>query len=158
MICKMPMSAFAMKLSVLASSAALLYGCSSMTPEQRHNVEITQRAAREQYEAAIPRCSSDKECQAKWAAARRWVLDHCGFKLEHVTDDFMETFNSGNAAATQMWCRVTKSPINETAYKIELENGANNWFGNGDMPAIRAEFNAYVSAAWQSPAPGSSTP
>lgn len=131
------------KLGVLASSALLLQGCAS----------TEELAARDQeaafYERSIPRCSTDKECQAKWSAARRWVLDHCDFKLEHVTDDFMETFNIQDSASTGVWCRVTKSPENDTTYRIELENGANNWFAQGDLKSRRVDFNRYVKDAWK---------
>lgn len=127
-------------------SAALLIGCA--TPEERAEYARQESEAQAKYEASIPTCSNDKECQAKWAAARRWVLDYCGFKLQHITDDYMETFNSGDYAATEMWCRVTKSPTSETAYRIELENGVNNPFGAGGLSAARWQFNQAVNAAW----------
>lgn len=127
-----------------AASAACLLLSACVTPEQR----AADEAAEITYRASIPMCSTDKECQAKWSAARRWVLDNCSFKLQHITDDYMETFNSGDYAATGMWCRVTKTPISDITYRIELENGVNNPFASG-LSGARSRFNQYVTAAWQ---------
>lgn len=132
-------------IALLVGSLAVA-GCASQ--EELTARAEAEQAARAQYQASLPRCSSDKECAAKWSAARRWVLDNCGFKLQHVTDDYMETFNIRDPASTAMWCRVTKSPTSETEYVIELENGANNWFVGG-MLGKRMEFNHYVNAAWR---------
>lgn len=133
---------------LVASCAIIATGCVSLTPEEMAAREQHQQAVVAEYRASLPRCSSDKECQAKWSAARRWVLDNCGFKLQHVTDDYMETFNIRDPASTNMWCRVTKSPTSETEYVIELENGVNNLFAGGGLQDARIRFNSYVNAAW----------
>lgn len=99
----------------------------------------------------MPTCESDKECAAKWAAARRWVLDNCSFKLQHITDDFLETYNSTDYASTGMWCRVTKSPVSDTAYRIEVETGINNAFAFGKAESQRQWFNDFVNDSWHSP-------
>jgi hypothetical protein len=141
-----PIIGFAPRGALLVASLAAVAGCASQ--EQLAAQAEAEQAAREQYEASLPRCSTDKECAAKWAAARRWVLDNCGFKLQHVSDDYLETYNIRDPASTGMWCRVTKTPTSETEYLIELENGANNWFVGG-MLGKRMEFNQYVNAAWR---------
>lgn len=131
----------------IALATSTLSGCA--TPEELARRDEMARAAREQYMASLPTCSTAKECEAKWSAARRWVLDHCGFKLQTVTADYMETFNIRDSASTHMWCRVTKSPISETTYRIELENGINNPFSFGELAPARADFNAFVTASWR---------
>lgn len=40
-----------------------------------------------------PTCLSDRECELKWTAARQWVRANADMKLQHVTADFMETYN-----------------------------------------------------------------
>lgn len=144
MNCSKQTSVFA--LAALATSA--LSGC--MTPEAAAQRDEAERAARAQYVASIPTCSTAKECEAKWSAARRWVLDHCGFRLQTVTADYMETYNVRDVASTAMWCRVTRSPISETVYRIELENGVNNLFALGGLAESRADFNAFVTSSWSS--------
>lgn len=131
---------------IVASSLLILQACA--TPEQRANQDAMRLEDQRIYKATIPRCTSDKECAAKWSAARRWVLDNCGFRLQHITDDYMETFNIRDVASTSMWCRVTKSPISETESRIELENGVNNPFAQGVLDGKRREFNSAVNAAW----------
>lgn len=125
----------------------MIQACAS--PEQRAQQEAMAREDARIYQASIPRCSTDKECAAKWAAARRWVLDNCGFKLQHITDDYLETYNIRDSASTAMWCRVTKSPESETVSRIELENGVNNPFSQGGVAPARRSFNDYVNAAWR---------
>jgi hypothetical protein len=139
-----------MQRSAAVSVIVILVACA--TPEQQAEQRAIQQEAAARYAANIPTCSSDKECQVKWSAARRWVLDHCAYKLQHITGDFMETFSSGDMADTRMWCRVTKSATSETAYRIELENGVNNPFATGGMADLRWDFNHYVTAAWNTPA------
>jgi hypothetical protein len=79
------------------------------------------------------------------------VLDNCSFKLQHITDDYMETYSSGDYASTGLWCRVTKSPISETAYRIELEAGVNNAFSSSDAQRAKTKFNDFVTASWSAP-------
>lgn len=123
-----------------------LTGCAGMPEEQR-------RFEEQVFSNSIPTCQSDKECEVKWAAARRWVLDNSGFKIQTYTDDYMETFNVQDYAATQVWARVSKEPLGESGYRILVELGCNNPFGCNLSPLIEAKisFNYYVDASWTKP-------
>ena len=150
MNCKTPITGSALRKSLIGASCALAVGCASLTPEQIEANRLAYQQQQEQYQASIPTCASAKECEAKWLAARRWVLDTCDFKLQHVTDDFLETYHSGDYADTNMWCRVSKTPTGETTYQLELEVGVNNPFAGGDRTYLKQTFNDAVNAAWQS--------
>ena len=108
------------------------------------------------YEPA-PLCSSAKECEVKWEAARRWVNDHCGFSLHIDASDYMQTDFLGDDK-TLLACRVSKEPISETEYRIVVQVGCRAsisgcqdarkdryWLSLQD---IRNAFNGAVSAAW----------
>lgn len=125
--------------SLMLIAAVLLAGCQTITPVQ-------QRA----FDASVPTCAAEKECELKWAAARRWVLDNAGFKMKLYTADFMETYNSARDEETAMWATVTRDPLQDGSYRIVVEVGCNNMFGC-TPPAIERmlAFNAYVSAAWK---------
>jgi hypothetical protein len=69
------------------------------------------------YEATIPTCRSDRECELKWSAARTWVLGHSTMKIQTLTSDFMETFNPTNDV--DFTYRVTKEPnVAAAGYRI----------------------------------------
>lgn len=39
-----------------------------------------------------PTCMSDRECELKWSAVRRWVIDNAAYKLKTVTTDYFLLF------------------------------------------------------------------
>lgn len=147
---KKRITAFALQRPLIAVSAALLAGCATpLTPEQEEANRLAAEQERNHYEKTIPTCASAEECQAKFVAARRWVLDYCDFKLEHVKDDFLETYHSGDEGSTDMWCRVSKEPTGKPdEYRMPLEAGVNNPFWQG-VPSLltRQSYNDAVNAA-----------
>lgn len=129
----------------LTIAAALLFSGCAVAPTQQ---EI---AAEQFYRESIPSCASDKECEAKMAAARNWMLSNCGFRLQTVAPDYLETFKSGDYADTSLYCRVTKTPTSQVAYRIELVAGANNplMYSRSKLIAIHQAFNDSVNGAWR---------
>lgn len=124
-------------------AAAALPGCAmTPTPEQMQ--------ASERYRTSIPTCSAAKECEVKWAAARNWMLGNCGFRLEKIEPDYLETYKSGDSASTDLYCRVTRTPISDTAYRIELTAAANNFlmYSAAQITAIHQRFNDAVEDSW----------
>lgn len=127
----------------LIASCLGIAGCET-TPDAGTN------ALRTVYVSTIPTCREGKECEAKWAAARDWMLDRCGFRLQHIEADYMETYKSGDYANTGLYCRVTRTPISETEYRIELKATANNplMHSDADLLRIHQHFNDRVSGSW----------
>ena len=107
-----------MKTLVWVFAALLLSGCSmkmynSMTPEQAS--ELSSR---------MPTCSSEAECERKWAAARNWILSNADMKIQHITSDYIETFNGSSrngGIIGDMSARVTKNPLGNGVYAIRIE-------------------------------------
>lgn len=117
-----------------------LTGC-AVSPEQRAAMEARQQ----RFEATRPRCSDDAACERAWAAARSWVTQNCGMKIQNITDGFIETYNSidGNTA---LHCRVTKDPEGQTGWVLTVTTGCGNLFGCiPDAWAAAQGFNDYVN-------------
>jgi hypothetical protein len=102
-------------------------------------------AKRAYAQETIPKCFSDRECELKWAAARKWVLDHSPFKMKTVTPDYLETYGPmPNDPSITM--RVSKEPIKTGGYRIVVGVWCDNMFGctpNAWDTAIR--FNKDVT-------------
>jgi hypothetical protein len=110
------------------------------------NEEYAQKLA--EIDRTTPICSSTDECEAKWAAARKWVLDNAGWKLQIVNDDFMQTANPGQYSV-YLAARVNKEPLGGGSYKIVAEVWCNNAFGcSPDRLSALLDFNKTVDAAY----------
>jgi len=133
------------RLELICAFAAMSLGACATVPTE----ELA--ANKQTCVESITTCRTPKECEARWAAARNWMLSNCGFRLEHVEPDYLETYKSGDYANTDLYCRVTKTPIGETAYRIELVAGANNFmiYGAAAKLAFHQRFNDSVNGAWR---------
>lgn len=98
------------------------------------------------FEATIPVCFGQEDCQAKWEAAQLWVIHNAGYKIQTVTDVLIQTFSPGPYDARNA-ARVTKEPLGGGKYRIVVYLWCNNVFGcipNGWDSAIN--FNLLVGA------------
>lgn len=128
----MKAKAAAIALSVAVSSCA-------MTAE---NQALMARAR-----ATVPTCTGESDCELKWAAARRWVQNNAGFRIQNYSNDFIQTYKSGDYANTDLGVEVSKEPLGGGAYQIVARMWVNNAFSQGGIPAKLVEFNGYVSTA-----------
>lgn len=111
--------------------AALLTGCVSQA-------EID---AERHFQSTIPTCSTEKECELKWAAARRWLLSNSSMKLQHYAPDLMETYNP---AQEGIGARVIKEPIDNTTYRLVVDVWCGGFSCFGSMVELKQSFNDYV--------------
>ncbi|WP_301530078.1 hypothetical protein [Klebsiella pneumoniae] len=74
-----------MKKVVIFLATLALAGCVSNSERQKQQAEI---------DRTTPSCSSQKQCDAAWAAARQWVNQNCGMKIQNYSSDYIETYNS----------------------------------------------------------------
>jgi hypothetical protein len=131
-------SALVLAMVLVVAVAFLLAGCAAGTPAQL-------QARRTQFDATIPICHTDKQCEIAWAAARQWILLNSDTKLQHVTSDFMETYNPQNTAANTI--RVVKEPMASGGYRILVTVGCRNPFACIPDPwAMAQHFNNYVNS------------
>jgi hypothetical protein len=112
-------------------AAAMLSGC------------VSQEAidAERRFQSTIPTCSAEKECELKWAAARRWLLSNSSMKLQHYAADLMETYNP---AQEGIGARVIKEPIDNTTYRLVVDVWCGGFSCLGSMTELKQSFNDYV--------------
>lgn len=111
------------RIAALALLSACLIGCSS-------NPSSAERAAAQaEIQRTTPTCHSDQECKLKWAAARNWILANSPMKLQHITDDYLETYNPP-MNTPQIAVRVQKQPLDDgSGYTFPVTVWCDNMFG-----------------------------
>jgi hypothetical protein len=123
---------------IALASIALLPGCVSqeMIDAERH------------FEATIPSCSTEKDCEMKWSLARKWMVANPSMKLQHYAADYMETYNP---AGDGLGARVIKEPVGETSYRIVVDAWCGGFSCLRSMTSVKQSFNDFVNGK-----PGSS--
>lgn len=113
-------------------------GCATITPKQQAKMNET-----------VPMCFEEKDCEAKWAAARRWVLNNISRKIQIYSDDLIETYNPA-PQSTLLAARVVKepNPRGHGGYFISASVWCDNPIGchPKKVDAI-VSFNNYVNSA-----------
>jgi len=130
-----------MKIVPLIVGALLLSGCAS-------GVSSAQRATMQaEINKTIPTCAEARDCELKWAAARRWVLSNSPMKIQQMTPDFIETYNPLNSSP-DIAVRVVKEPVGSAGYRILARVWCDNMFGcQPDAQAAIIDFNRVVNEA-----------
>ncbi len=101
---------------------------------------------RSEFESTTPMCESTEECEQMWSAARRWLLSHSGWKLEHITDDFLETYNP-TQYSPELAVRVEKIPQSNSRYQIVVTTWCANLLGCvPDKLEAAVDFNRTLNA------------
>lgn len=92
---------------------------------------------------AVPVCSKEDDCSAKWEAAQLWVVNNAGYKLQTVTDVVIETYNSSGPAVA---VRVLKQPIGQGKYELIASVYCDNPFGcTRNVKEAVIDFNRKIS-------------
>ncbi len=94
-----------------------------------------------------PSCTGPEECELKWAAARRWIQNNAGFRIQNYSSDYIQTYKSGDYANTELGVEVTKEPLGGGSYQIVARMWINNGLMSGDIPPKLVAFNDYVNTA-----------
>lgn len=90
-------------LSSLFVIAFFSFGCSPITQAQK-----------EKWNETLPLCYSESDCDAKWSAARQWVQNNSGYKIQIYSDDLIETYNS-QQYDPKIAVSVSKNPIGKSS-------------------------------------------
>lgn len=122
---------------ILPALLFTLAGCATVQDDPRK---------REHAQATIPTCKADRECEMKWAAARKWVLTNSSFKMKLMTSDYMETYSPTGGSAL-IAVRVSKEPVVSGGYRLVVGVWCDNMFGCvPDAWDAAIAFNKEVSA------------
>ncbi len=116
---------------VMLLSAMLLAGCASQPTASQAPISPTCTVA---------------DCEVKWAAARTFVINHAGMKLQTYSADYMQTY-SPVGGSTALGAEVNKQPI-PGGYAIVAKFWCDNPFGCfPKADETLREFTAAVNAA-----------
>lgn len=97
----------------------------------------------------IPVCSSQKECEVKWNAAQRWVVNNAGMKLQHITPELLQTYNPGDSM--RLAVEVIKEARQDGSYRIVAKIWCGNPFGcDRNIWQAILDFQNTVNASWKS--------
>ena len=126
------------RLYPLAISAFLLVGCANNQQSDALKAEA---------QRTTPQCQSDDECQVMWSAARRWVLNNAGTKIQNYGADYLDTYNP-IANSPRLAAQVSKDAIGSGKYQIIAKLWCDNIFGcqPGAWESL-VDFNRTVNAA-----------
>lgn len=126
--------------NLIFAFSLLLTGCATVD-----------QAVLDRIAATIPTCHDEKECEIKWAAARRWVLENADMKIQTYAPDFIQTYNP-SSAGLELAASVTKEPLPDGSYRIVARVWCDNPLGCRRPPAEMVQaFNDYVNASYQQP-------
>jgi hypothetical protein len=95
---------------------ALIGGCAT-TPGS------DAQPAQQRLLSAAPSCVTPHQCEAMWAAARRWMINTCRYPIRTETDRLLETYNTADntvprIVSSALACSVTKMPRPEGGYSF----------------------------------------
>lgn len=103
------------------------------------------QARRDEYDRTIPTCSSNTDCQAKWQAARSWVVANSDFAIRSESESrIMATSNivsQGGLGAT------VDRASNESGYQILVDLECFSAYGCPNILDSMLDFNRTVNAA-----------
>lgn len=95
--------------------------------------------------ASAPTCAGKEECEIKWSRALQWINANSYWRTRMVNDMVIETFPSvGNGNAFPAF-RVTRVPLGEGRYQLQIESGCGNIFGCAPNAASEAlRLNTFI--------------
>lgn len=135
----------------IAKAAALtailaLGGCGGIAAR----MEANRSAWESDFAASVPTCSTDKECEVKWSAARQFVNANTARRIQTMTNDYIETYNPVRGDPGLAW-RVSKDPSSDgKTYRINAQAFCSNMFGCvPDAKETMLRFNRQVDSSWR---------
>ena len=130
-----------MKLVAIATPVFMAVLCSCALPEPRQSVN---NVLLEDSGGAVPTCRGAEDCEAKWAAARRWVNSHAAFRIQIYSADYIETYWSAEPGSRDLAVRVEREPLGAARYDIRISAGCRN--RSGCVPDVRSAMLDFDNA------------
>jgi len=118
-------------------SLVILSGCVTISSQEQAAIN-----------ESIPVCNGEIDCDAKWAAARRWVSDNTNLKIQISSDNLIET-QKPDKNSSSLAARITKEPSRIPGlYEIVANVWCDNNFGcEPQRVDALMDFNKYVNSA-----------
>ncbi|WP_201769732.1 hypothetical protein [Pseudomonas chlororaphis] len=118
--------------------SALLTGCANTKEVDSWRAEA---------QRTTPVCTSDNQCQVMWSAARGWVLNNAGTKIQNYGADYFDTYNPIQNSP-RLAAQVSKDALGSGKYKISVKLWCDNMFGcQPNAWQALVDFNRTVNLA-----------
>ena len=104
--------------STVVTVSVLLVGCA--TPGAEMSVAETEELNEPLY------CESESQCTSVWERATYYVTTNSGYKIQHINDSLIETYNSND---TSLAWKIVKKPLGDGKYQILTSAWCGNAFG-----------------------------
>jgi ketosteroid isomerase-like protein len=117
--------------------AVLIAGCATVP-----------QIVREAPSIPTPTCMGAADCEAKWSAARSYLLSHASYKIQNDSVDRLETYNPSNEVTVGLRAQVSKAIQPDGSYAIVAKFWCNNLIEcSPNAGKTLEDFNRTVAAA-----------
>ena len=122
--------------TVLSTLAAFLLVSCAVSPETQ--------AKMDEYARTIPSCSTDAECDSKWAAARTWTLQNSDFNIRGESDTRIYA-SSNIASQSGIGVIVTKVPIGSGGFQLVANLKCFSAYSCPELWGMKVDFNNTIN-------------
>lgn len=98
---------------VVIGTLVVLAGCSSYKPKTIEQIRA-ERAAEPKKQAAV--CTTKPQCDAMWLAAKKYIQQETTLRLQHDSDDLIQTYNPRTMPG--MYGEAERRPNPDGSYSI----------------------------------------
>ena len=98
-----------------------------------------------EYESTIPVCASATECEAKWSAARAWVIANADFSLRTDSESRIDTLNADSTRSGTA-IQVDRIESQNGAFRILVDIECFAAYGCPSELDMRLDFNRTINA------------
>lgn len=121
----------------------IIFGASLVLASCGASEEYLARLA--EVERTIPICASEAECEAKWSAARSWVIANADFTLRTDSDTRIDTLNADSTrSGTAVQVDRVEGQNGEFQIVVDVECFAA--YGCPSELDMRLDFNRTINA------------
>lgn len=125
------------RMAVVSCTSLMLASCGASEEYLARLAEV---------ERTIPSCTSEAECEAKWSAARSWVIANADFSLRTDNDTRIDTLNADSTrSGTAVQVDRVEGRNGEFQIVVDVECFAA--YGCPNELDMRLDFNRAVNAA-----------
>jgi hypothetical protein len=127
-----------LRLALLSTLAFLTLVSCAVSPETQ--------AKMDEYERTIPSCTSDVDCNAKWALARAWTEQNSDFNIRGESDTRIQA-TSNIISQTGIGVVVNKIATSANSYQIVADLECFSAYSCPELWDLRVDFNRTVNGA-----------
>lgn len=121
----------------------IIFGASLMLASCGASEEYLARLA--EVERTIPYCTSEAECEAKWSAARGWVIANADFTLRTDSETRIDTLNADSTRSGTA-VQVDRVEGQDGEFQIVVDVECFAAYGCPSELDMRLDFNRTINA------------